>query len=121
MHGLRGLRRDLPGQRDFDESGGEQSMSETVQEHHISSAVVSVVPEHADDVVRKLEAMADTEVHHRTDSKIIIVLEGASENAIGGRLAEIALLDHVLSANLVYEIIDTGAADTAATVKGEQP
>ncbi|NRG18190.1 chaperone NapD [Rhizobiales bacterium] len=96
-------------------------MGEPAQEHHISSAVVSVIPEHADDVVRKLEAMADTEVHHRTPAKIIIVLEGPSENAIGGRLAQIALLDHVLSANLVYEIIDTGAADTTATAEGGQP
>ncbi|MXN63919.1 hypothetical protein GR183_03300 [Stappia sp. GBMRC 2046] len=96
-------------------------MSETAHEHHISSAVVSVVPEHAEGVIRSLEAMADTEVHHRTDSKIVIVLEGPSEKAIGGRLAQIALLDHVLSANLVYEIIDTGTADTAATVEGGQP
>lgn len=96
-------------------------MSEAAHEHHISSAVVSVSPEHADAVIRKLEAMADTQVHHRTDSKIVITLEGTGTHAIGSRLAEIALLDHVLSANLVYEIIDTGTADTASATEGGQP
>lgn len=78
------------------------------REHHISSAVVSVLPDFAGAVAERLGALPDTEVHHVQGGKIVIVMEGASTREIGGRLSEIALMDHVLSANLVYEVIDTG-------------
>ena len=76
-------------------------------EHHISSAVVSVAPACAAAVAERLAALPDTEVHHVAGGKIVIVMEGPSAGAIGGRLAEIALMQSVLSANLVYEVIDT--------------
>jgi nitrate reductase NapAB chaperone NapD len=40
-------------------------------------------------------------------------MEGPSVNVIGGRLTEIALMDHVLSANLVYEVIETEGSGEA--------
>ena len=76
-------------------------------EHHISSAVVSVLPAFAGKVAAELGAMPDTEVHRVAGGKIVIVMEGPSAGAIGSRLTQIALLDHVLSASLVYEVIDT--------------
>jgi nitrate reductase NapAB chaperone NapD len=50
---------------------------------HISSAVVMAWP--------------------RDCGRIIVVMEGPDSGTIGGRLAEIALIDGVLSANLVFE------------------
>jgi periplasmic nitrate reductase NapD len=76
---------------------------------HISSAVVSVLPDLRDDVLRSLAALADIEVHHVDTSKIVIVMEAADSGAIGGRLAEIACWPGVLSANMVFEQIDEPA------------
>ena len=42
---------------------------------HISSAVVSVLPVHRENVVRLLSDMDGVEVHHQSSSKIVIVLE----------------------------------------------
>jgi nitrate reductase NapD len=76
---------------------------------HISSAVVSVLPNIRDDVLCRLAALADIEVHHVDTSKIVIVMEAADSGAIGGRLAEIACWPGVLSANMVFEQIDEPA------------
>jgi nitrate reductase NapD len=73
---------------------------------HISSAVVSVLPRHCDDVARLLSEMSGVEVHHRSASKIVIVLEGPESAVLGARLAEIASMDGVLSANMVFEQIN---------------
>lgn len=73
---------------------------------HISSAVVSVLPHRCDDVALLLSKIAGVEVHHRSASKIVIVLEGPESGVIGARLAEIAVMDGVLSANMVFEQID---------------
>ena len=43
---------------------------------HISSAVVSVLPAHRENVIRLLSNMPGVEVHHQSPSKIVIVLEG---------------------------------------------
>jgi nitrate reductase NapD len=50
-----------------------------------------------------LSAIPGVEVHHRTPSKIVIVLEGPESGVLGGRLAEIAGFEGVLSANMVFE------------------
>jgi nitrate reductase NapD len=74
--------------------------------HHISSAVVSVFPRCSEAVVRQIEVLPETEVHRVEGGKIVIVLEGANTGEIGSRLAAIALMDGVLSANLVFEQIE---------------
>ena len=73
---------------------------------HISSAVVSVLPACRDSVIEQLSSMPGVEVHHRALSKIVIVLEGPESGVLGGRLAEIAGLDGVLSANMVFEQVE---------------
>ena len=73
---------------------------------HISSAVVSVLPNHRDDVLRTLAARPDIEVHHADASKIVIVMEAAESGILGGRLAEIATWQGVLSANMVFEQVE---------------
>ena len=73
---------------------------------HISSAVVSVLPKHRDEVLRMLEAMPEVETHQSNASKIVIVMEAAESGIMGGRLAEIASWQGVLSANMVFEHIE---------------
>jgi len=70
---------------------------------HVSSAVVSVLPAHCDTIIRLLSEMPGVEVHHRTLSKIIIVLEAPESGILGSRLIEIASMPGVLSANMVFE------------------
>jgi periplasmic nitrate reductase NapD len=74
---------------------------------HISSAVVSVLPAHRENIVRLLSDMTGVEVHHQAPSKIIIVLEGPDSGELGAKLAEIASIEGVLSANMVFEQIES--------------
>ena len=74
---------------------------------HISSAVVSVLPEHRDEVLRTLAALPDIETHQSNASKIVIVMEAAESGILGGRLAEIASWQGVLSANMVFEQVES--------------
>lgn len=80
-------------------------MAEQARSIHISSAVVSVLRQRCDELVRRLSTLPGVEIHHRSDSKIIIVLEATESGAIGSRLAEIATFEGVLSANMVFEQI----------------
>jgi nitrate reductase NapD len=73
---------------------------------HISSAVVSVLPERRDEVLRALAALPGVEIHQRDASKIVIVMEAAESGILGGRLAEIASWQGVLSANMVFEQVE---------------
>jgi nitrate reductase NapD len=72
----------------------------------ISSAVVSVLPQHFENVARLLSSLPEVEIHHRTASKLVIVLEGPDSGVLGARLAEISGWTGVLSANMVYEQSD---------------
>jgi nitrate reductase NapD len=74
---------------------------------HISSAVVSVLPERRDEVLRALAALSGVEIHQRDASKIVIVMEAAESGILGGRLAEIASWQGVLSANMVFEQVES--------------
>ena len=76
---------------------------------HISSAVVSVLPKHRDEVLQALAALPDVEVHQRDARKIVIVMEAAESGFLGGRLAEIACWQGVLSANMVFEQVERSA------------
>ena len=73
---------------------------------HISSAVVSVLPKHRDEVLLMLAALPAVETHQSNASKIVIVMEAAESGIMGGRLAEIASWQGVLSANMVFEQVE---------------
>ena len=73
---------------------------------HISSAVISVLPDHRDEVLRALAALPDVEIHQRDASKIVIVMEATGSGILGSRLAEIASWQGVLSANMVFEQVE---------------
>jgi nitrate reductase NapD len=73
---------------------------------HISSAVVSVLPKHRDEVLRMLATLPEVETHQSNASKIVIVMEAAESGIMSGRLAEIASWQGVLSANMVFEQVE---------------
>ena len=70
---------------------------------HISSAIVSVLPDRRAEVFERLSALSGVEIHHAESFKIVIVLESDDAGVIGSRLAEIATWRGVLSANMVFE------------------
>jgi periplasmic nitrate reductase NapD len=70
---------------------------------HISSAIVSVLPNRRDEILVRLSALMGVEIHHVESFKIVVVLEADEAGAIGSRLAEIATWTGVLSANMVFE------------------
>ena len=76
---------------------------------HISSAVVSVLPKHREEVLRMLATLPEVETHQSNASKIVIVMEAAKSGILGSRLAEIACWEGVLSANMVFEQVESSA------------
>lgn len=70
---------------------------------HISSAVVSVLPDRRDEVLNALAELPDLEIHQHNARKIVIVMEASESGILGSRLAEIACWQGVLSANMVFE------------------
>jgi len=82
-------------------------MTDSSLQIHISSAVVSVLPAYQAEVVRSLSRMPGVEIFHQAASKLVIVMEASESGAIGSRLAEIATLEGVLSANMVFEQVES--------------
>ena len=70
---------------------------------HISSAIVSVLPNRREETLKRLSALPGVEIHHVKSFKIVLVLEAGDAGAIGSWLAEIATWNGVLSANMVFE------------------
>lgn len=85
-------------------------MPEGPKSHHISSAVVSVLPAMGDAVLARLSSMDGVEVHGHQDGRIVVVIEGPSTGALGDSLTRIALLDGVVAANMVFEHIEVEEA-----------
>jgi nitrate reductase NapD len=73
---------------------------------HIASAVVTARAEDCPEVARRIAEMPGTEIHGIEGTKIIVVMESESHGEIGSRLTEMALMDRVFSANLVFEQIE---------------
>jgi len=70
---------------------------------HVASAVVTAWPKDREAVARLITDLPGTEISHAEGSRIIVVMEATESGAIGARLLEIALMEGVLSANLVFE------------------
>jgi nitrate reductase NapD len=73
---------------------------------HIASAVVTARAEDCPEVARRIAEMPGTEIHGIEGTKIIVVMESENDGEIGSRLTEMALMDRVFSANLVFEQIE---------------
>ena len=76
---------------------------------HISSAGGAVLPAHREEVVKMLATLPDLEIHYSDSWKIVIVMEALESGILGARLAEIASWQNVLSANMVFERIESFA------------
>jgi nitrate reductase NapD len=76
------------------------------QSHIISSAVVSVRPGAVEQIASDLAALPGTEVGPTGGNKIVILLEGRTRDEVGARLNQIALMDGVFAASLVFEHIE---------------
>jgi len=76
------------------------------RQHHISSAVIAVKPEHAESVRAVLDGLANVEVHGADRGKIVIVIEGPSTGVLGDTLMRISTLDGVIAANMVFEHVE---------------
>lgn len=78
-------------------------MPDASPRHHISSAVVMTTPPCTERVCSRVAEMAGVEVHAVERGKLVITIEGAGTRMMGDTLARIAMLDGVVSANMVYE------------------
>jgi nitrate reductase NapD len=81
-------------------------VGEAARFHHISSAVVMARPERAEAVSAAIAAMDGVEIHAREAGRIVVVIEGASAGELGDRLTEIASVEGVVAANMVFEHIE---------------
>ena len=74
--------------------------------HHISSAVVAVLPARREEVRARLEKMPGVEVHAAEGSRLVLTIEGPTSGMLGETLTGISLMDGVISANMVFEHIE---------------
>lgn len=80
------------------------------RQHCISSAVASLMPGREDEVLARLVAMEGVETGARQGQKVVLLLEGPSSGAVGSLLAQIAVMDGVISANMVFEYTESAGA-----------
>jgi len=76
---------------------------------HISSLIVQTRPEKLAAVRGAIETLGAEVPMDDPAGKLVVVIETSSEAAINGMLNAICVLDGVLSANLVYHLIDSDA------------
>ncbi len=84
--------------------------NKTSGQYCISSAVASLMPGREDEVLARLEAMDGVETGARQGQKVVLLLEGATSGAVGSLLAQIAVMDGVISANMVFEHTERAGA-----------
>ncbi|URK87793.1 chaperone NapD [Rhizobium sp. RCAM05350] len=87
-------------------------MSDPTFTYHISSAVIATMPARTEGVLAEIARMENIEVHGHAGGKIVIVIEGTSTGMMGECLTRISLLDGVISANMVFEHVETEEAQT---------
>ena len=83
------------------------SSSGVMAEHHISSILISARPDAAAAVADAVTALPNAEVRLVDRGRIVALLEGSTREEIGARLTEIALMEGVLAANLVFEHVES--------------
>ena len=71
--------------------------------YHISSAVVSIVPGRETEVLSVLPSLPGVELHMTEGSRAVVTIEGRSLREVGDRLTDIAKMDGVVAANMVFE------------------
>lgn len=77
------------------------------EQYCVSSAIVSLLPNTRAEAESQIARLAGVEIRARQGQKLVLVLEGESSGAVGGLLARIAVMDGVISANMVFEHTET--------------
>lgn len=79
----------------------------------IVSLIVNAWPQHLDEVAASILALGGTEIHGRDPKgKLIVVMEEATQGAIGAKTNVLSGLPNVLSAVMVFQATDSDAAAT---------
>lgn len=88
-----------------------------LDEIHIASLVVHVLPQALSRVEQRLAGVADAQVHgSHPDGKLVVTLEGPSGSAILDQVSQIQQIEGVLNVSLVYQhaeprhLLNQGAA-----------
>lgn len=85
----------------------------SLNEVHISSLIVHVVPEHLAALKATIESFENAEVYGQSnEGKMIVVLETENQGFVTDTIDAINNLPHVLSTALVYHQIESGLDDT---------
>lgn len=71
--------------------------------YDISSAVVSFVPGREAEILSVLPSLPGVELHLTEGSRAVVTIEGRSLREMGDRLTDIAKMDGVVAANMVFE------------------
>jgi nitrate reductase NapD len=78
-------------------------------QHCVSSAVVAVLPTREDEIAARLSAMEGVEIRARQGGKLVVLLEGPGSGAVGSLLVQIAVMEGVISANMVFEHVEAAS------------
>ncbi|HAV1360010.1 chaperone NapD [Vibrio parahaemolyticus] len=93
----------------------------SLNEVHISSLVVHVLPEHLDEIKTQIETYENTEIYGDSpEGKIVVVLETENQGFITDTIDAINNLPNVLSTVLVYHQIETALEETDEEDTGTQ-
>ena len=77
----------------------------------IVSLIVNAWPQHLDTVADAILQLGGTEIHGRDPKgRLIVVMEAATQGAIGAKTNVICGLPNVLSAVMVFQATDSDAA-----------
>ena len=77
----------------------------------IVSLIVNAWPQHLDTVAAAILRLGGTEIHGRDPKgRLIVVMEAATQGAIGAKTNVICGLPNVLSAVMVFQATDSDAA-----------
>jgi nitrate reductase NapD len=71
--------------------------------YHVSGAVVVALPTRREEIGRSVAALPGVEVHASDGSRIVVTIEGPSSGFLGETLINIAKIDGVITANMVFE------------------
>lgn len=77
--------------------------NDNASQHHVSSAVLRVLPAAIPDLREQLATMHGVDLVAAEDGKIVIVLEGLGPGELGEKLTQINLMPGVLAASMVFE------------------
>ena len=71
-----------------------------------SSVLITVLPEHQEELLRNLEDSELCEVYLYEEGKIIVIIEGQNTDEEINKLRQIEAIENVLSANMIFSYVE---------------